>query len=134
LHMCPSGGIQTNMKMKRAKSSGSKDRTVIAVYNKLTELTALLSELVDIQELTDTIVLQVSRGYDYIHNLTENSLFISLILFFLVIGCASSLFEQVIILHKTAALSQQRLTRSTTPYGMVPLFNGLNLISAVKDS
>lgn len=53
------GGVQANMKMKRAKSSGSKDRAVLAVYNKLTELTALLSELVDVQELTDTIILQV---------------------------------------------------------------------------
>jgi hypothetical protein len=58
-----SGGVQANMKMKRAKSSGTKDRTVLAVYNKLTELTALLSELIDVQELTDTIILQVSFNY-----------------------------------------------------------------------
>ena len=29
------------------------------MYDKLTELTALLAELVEIQELTDTIILQV---------------------------------------------------------------------------
>jgi hypothetical protein len=53
------GGIQTNVKLKRAKAHGSKDPIVIAVYNKLTELTSLLAELVELQELTDTIVLQV---------------------------------------------------------------------------
>lgn len=53
------GGIQSNMKMKRAKASGTKDRVTLALYNKLTDLTALIAELVDIQELTDTIILQV---------------------------------------------------------------------------
>src|SRR6218665_2688421 len=47
------------MKMKRAKASGTKDRVTLALYNKLTDLTALIAELVDIQELTDTIILQV---------------------------------------------------------------------------
>lgn len=45
--------------MKRAKASGTKDRVTLALYNKLTDLTALIAELVDIQELTDTIILQV---------------------------------------------------------------------------
>jgi len=54
-----SGGIQSNLKLKRAKSSGAKDRTVLSMYTKLTELTSLLAELVEIQELTDTIILQV---------------------------------------------------------------------------
>jgi len=58
-----SGGIQSNIKLKRAKSSGTKDRTVLSMYTKLTELTALLAELVEIQELTDTIVLQVCCKY-----------------------------------------------------------------------
>jgi len=56
-----SGGVQSNIKLKRAKSSGTKDRTILSMYNKLTELTALLAELVEIQELTDTIILQVSQ-------------------------------------------------------------------------
>jgi len=58
-----SGGIQSNIKLKRAKSSGTKDRTILSMYNKLTELTALLAELVEIQELTDTIILQVQNQY-----------------------------------------------------------------------
>jgi len=53
------GGIQSNLKLKRAKSSGAKDRTVLSMYTKLTELTSLLAELVEIQDLTDTIILQV---------------------------------------------------------------------------
>jgi len=58
-----SGGVHSNIKLKRAKSSGTKDRTILSLYNKLTELTALLAELVEIQELTDTIVLQVWSQY-----------------------------------------------------------------------
>jgi len=49
----------TNMKMKRARSSGAKDKMTLMLYNKLSELTSLLAELIDIQELTDTIILQV---------------------------------------------------------------------------
>ena len=54
------GGIQTNMKLKRAKTSSVKDKATLALYNKLTDLTALLAELIDVQELTDTIILQVA--------------------------------------------------------------------------
>ena len=48
------------MKMKRAKAHGAKNKNVLALYNKLTDLVDNLAELVDIQELTDTIILQVS--------------------------------------------------------------------------
>lgn len=47
------------MKMKRAKASGTKDKATLALYNKLTDLMGLIAELIDIQELTDTIILQV---------------------------------------------------------------------------
>ena len=52
------------MKMKRAKAHGAKNKNVLALYNKLTDLVDSLAELVDIQELTDTIILQVPN-----HNL-----------------------------------------------------------------
>ena len=50
--------------MKRAKAHGAKNKNVLALYNKLTDLVDSLAELVDIQELTDTIILQVQH-----HNL-----------------------------------------------------------------
>lgn len=52
-------GYQSNMKMKRAKAHGAKNKNILALYNKLTDLVDNLAELVDIQELTDTIILQV---------------------------------------------------------------------------
>ena len=45
--------------MKRARASNAKHKSSQLLYNKLTELVSLLSELTDIQELTDTIILQV---------------------------------------------------------------------------
>ena len=48
------------MKMKRAKAHGAKNKNILALYNKLTDLVGNLAELVDIQELTDTIILQMS--------------------------------------------------------------------------
>jgi len=56
--MC-TGAYQGNVKMKRARASSAKHRSSQLLYNKLTELVSLLSELTDIQELTDTIILQV---------------------------------------------------------------------------
>ncbi|ESN96221.1 hypothetical protein HELRODRAFT_189155 [Helobdella robusta] len=54
-------GMQASIKSKRSKNSGgSRDRLVISIYNKLTDLVGLLAELVDIQELTDAIILQTS--------------------------------------------------------------------------
>ena len=53
------------MKMKRAKAHGAKNKNVLALYNKLTDLVDSLAELVDIQELTDTIILQVSLVFVY---------------------------------------------------------------------
>ena len=53
------GGYIGNIKQKRAHATGMKNRTILLLYNKLTEVAGALSELVDIQELTDTIILQV---------------------------------------------------------------------------
>ncbi|ELU12686.1 hypothetical protein CAPTEDRAFT_160616 [Capitella teleta] len=44
----------------RSKASGSKHRSSIQLYNKLSDLVGTLSELIDMQELTDTIILQAS--------------------------------------------------------------------------
>ena len=57
-------GYQGNMKGKRARASTTKHREALNLYNKLTELIALIAELVDIQELTDTIILQVGTRYN----------------------------------------------------------------------
>ncbi|KAI0209445.1 Nipped-B-like protein [Lamellibrachia satsuma] len=54
------GAYQGNVKMKRARASNTKHKSSQLLYNKLTELVSLLSELTDIQELTDTIILQLS--------------------------------------------------------------------------
>lgn len=46
-------------KAKRAKSSHVKLKSMLLFYNKVCELVSLLGDLVDIQALTDTDVLQV---------------------------------------------------------------------------
>ncbi|KAK2556654.1 Nipped-B-like protein B [Acropora cervicornis] len=48
-------------KVKRAKSSQPKLKSMVLFYNKVCELVSLLGDLVDIQALTDTDVLQVSN-------------------------------------------------------------------------
>ena len=48
------------MKQKRAKSHGARDKTTVMLYNKLSEVVGTLAQLLDIQELTDTIILQAS--------------------------------------------------------------------------
>lgn len=45
--------------MKRSRASQVKHKSSISLYNKLTDLVGNLAELVEIQELTDTIILQV---------------------------------------------------------------------------
>lgn len=47
-------------KMKRSRAGQVKHKSVITLYNKLTDLVGNLAELVEIQELTDTIILQIS--------------------------------------------------------------------------
>lgn len=48
--------------MKSKKSKGAtvvRDKSVLQMYASLTQVVTLLSDLVDVQELTDTVVLEV---------------------------------------------------------------------------
>uniref|UniRef100_T1JC53 Nipped-B protein n=1 Tax=Strigamia maritima TaxID=126957 RepID=T1JC53_STRMM len=53
-------GLRREYKQKRAKAREVKHKSLIQLYNKLHELVGLLAELLDIQIMTDTVVLQVS--------------------------------------------------------------------------
>ncbi|XP_067339450.1 nipped-B-like protein B isoform X2 [Channa argus] len=53
------GGVHTS-KSKRAKSSTHKQKVVLMLYNKVCEIVSYISELLEIQLLTDTTILQVS--------------------------------------------------------------------------
>ncbi|XP_013407379.1 nipped-B-like protein B isoform X1 [Lingula anatina] len=67
-------GFQQHVKMKRARSHGAKHKTTIALYNKITEIVGALAELINIQELTDTLILQVSSlgcGPFFVENVSE---------------------------------------------------------------
>ncbi len=57
--MCVAGGIQSNIRMKRARAANVTHKGTTTMYNKITDLVATMSELVNTQELTDTIILQV---------------------------------------------------------------------------
>ena len=52
-------------KAKRAKSAHVKLKSLSLFYNKVCELVSLLGDLVDIQALTDTDVLQVYALLSY---------------------------------------------------------------------
>ena len=53
-------GYHTSSKLKRARAGQVKHKTTITLYNKLSDMVGNLAELVEIQELTDTVILQVS--------------------------------------------------------------------------
>ncbi|XP_034752577.1 nipped-B-like protein isoform X2 [Etheostoma cragini] len=53
------GGMYTS-KSKRAKSSTHKQKVVVMLYNKVCDIVSNISELLEIQLLTDTTILQVS--------------------------------------------------------------------------
>ncbi len=53
-------GYVGSMKKKRTYASGPRDRNILSLYNKTTELTSLLAELVKMQLLTDTTILHIS--------------------------------------------------------------------------
>ncbi|XP_040276898.1 nipped-B-like protein [Bufo bufo] len=53
------GGLMSS-KAKRAKCSTHKQRVIVMLYNKVCDIVASLSELLEIQLLTDTTILQVS--------------------------------------------------------------------------
>ncbi|KAM9822246.1 nipped-B-like protein B isoform 3-T4 [Syngnathus typhle] len=56
----PHGGILLSSKAKRAKCSTHKQRVIIMLYNKVCDVVSNISELLEIQLLTDTTILQVS--------------------------------------------------------------------------
>lgn len=71
------GGYQGNLKSKRARAHTVKHKSTITLYNKLCELIGALGELLDIQELPDTVILQVSTlGVSpfFVENISEMQL------------------------------------------------------------
>ncbi|MEE6458027.1 hypothetical protein FKM82_000154 [Ascaphus truei] len=54
------GGGLMSSRAKRAKCSTHKQRVIVMLYNKVCDIVASLSELLEIQLLTDTTILQVS--------------------------------------------------------------------------
>ncbi|XP_062237835.1 nipped-B-like protein A isoform X3 [Platichthys flesus] len=56
----PHGGGLLSSKAKRAKCSTHKQRVIVMLYNKVCDIVSNISELLDIQLLTDTTILQVS--------------------------------------------------------------------------
>ncbi|KAF6126011.1 NIPBL cohesin loading factor [Phyllostomus discolor] len=56
----PHGGGILSSKAKRAKCSTHKQRVIVMLYNKVCDIVSSLSELLEIQLLTDTTILQVS--------------------------------------------------------------------------
>ncbi|KAK7086913.1 hypothetical protein SK128_008836 [Halocaridina rubra] len=53
-------GYMGNMKRKRAQCKDVRNRSILGLYNKLHEVVGLLADLLNIQTLTDTTVLQLS--------------------------------------------------------------------------
>ncbi|XP_036454156.1 nipped-B-like protein A [Colossoma macropomum] len=56
----PKGGSMLSSKAKRAKCSTTKQRVIIMLYNKVCDVVSNISELLEIQLMTDTTILQVS--------------------------------------------------------------------------
>eukprot|EP00066_Takifugu_rubripes_P013950 XP_011603216.1 PREDICTED: nipped-B-like protein B isoform X2 [Takifugu rubripes] len=56
----PHGGGTHTSKSKRAKSATHKQKVVVVLYEKLCDIVSSISELLEIQLLTDTTILQVS--------------------------------------------------------------------------
>ncbi|XP_066509612.1 nipped-B-like protein A [Hoplias malabaricus] len=56
----PSGGSMLSSRAKRAKCSTTKQRVIIMLYNKVCDVVSNISELLEIQLMTDTTILQVS--------------------------------------------------------------------------
>lgn len=55
-------GVLLSSKAKRAKCSTHKQRVIIMLYNKVCDVVSNISELLEIQLLTDTTILQVKRS------------------------------------------------------------------------
>ncbi|XP_056146291.1 nipped-B-like protein B [Lampris incognitus] len=56
----PHGGGMVSSKTKRAKCSLHKPKEIVMLYNKVCDIVSNISELLEIQLLTDTTILQVS--------------------------------------------------------------------------
>ncbi|XP_013913401.1 PREDICTED: nipped-B-like protein isoform X3 [Thamnophis sirtalis] len=56
----PHGGGVLSSKAKRAKCSTHKQRVIVMLYNKICDIVSSLAELLEIQLLTDTTILQIS--------------------------------------------------------------------------
>lgn len=52
-------GYHGSLKAKRARATQVKHKSTINLFNKISDMIEKLAELVDIQELTDTTILQV---------------------------------------------------------------------------
>lgn len=55
------GGLLSS-KAKRAKCSTHKQRVIVMLYNKVCDIVSNISELLEIQLLTDTTILQVTMS------------------------------------------------------------------------
>ena len=52
-------GYQSTSKSKRARAGHVKHKSIINFYNKMVDMVGCLSQLIYIQDLTDTTILQV---------------------------------------------------------------------------
>ncbi|ESO95734.1 hypothetical protein LOTGIDRAFT_214826 [Lottia gigantea] len=53
-------GYYGSLKAKRARAGSVKHKSTISLFNKISDMVGCLGELIDIQELTDTVILQAS--------------------------------------------------------------------------
>lgn len=60
IHTKDKDGYHGSLKLKRARAGQVKHKSTITLYNKLSDMVGNLAELVEIQELTDTVILQIS--------------------------------------------------------------------------
>ncbi|XP_056020035.1 nipped-B-like protein isoform X3 [Ostrea edulis] len=70
-------GYHGSLKAKRARATQVKHKSTINMFNKISDMIEKLSELVDIQELTDTTILQLSTlGVSpfFVENISEMQL------------------------------------------------------------
>lgn len=56
-------GFHGSLKAKRARAAQVKHKSTINLFNKISDMIEKLAELVDIQELTDTTILQVNTHW-----------------------------------------------------------------------
>lgn len=56
-------GFHGSLKAKRARAAQVKHKSTINLFNKISDMIEKLAELVDIQELTDTTILQVKNPH-----------------------------------------------------------------------